>query len=131
MNPIDIEIGTEVTFDAAHSLPGYDGKCSELHGHTWRVKVKYSILNMYAHDIPTDGMLIDFARIKSLITDRFDHKHLNDLMMMPTAENVALRIVAMMPLLRGLRYILNVIVWESAVSYIKVGRYFNVEGDDD
>ena len=28
---------TEASFDSAHFLSGYDGKCSNLHGHRWRI----------------------------------------------------------------------------------------------
>ena len=29
----------ESQFDAAHKLVGYKGKCSHLHGHSWKVEV--------------------------------------------------------------------------------------------
>ncbi len=29
----------ENSFDSAHFLHGYEGKCSNLHGHRWRVVV--------------------------------------------------------------------------------------------
>ena len=28
---------TEASFDSAHFLAGYDGKCSNLHGHRWKI----------------------------------------------------------------------------------------------
>lgn len=31
---------TENSFDSAHFLKGYDGKCRNLHGHRWRVVVE-------------------------------------------------------------------------------------------
>ena len=33
-------IKTEASFDSAHFLKGYQGKCSNLHGHRWRVVVE-------------------------------------------------------------------------------------------
>jgi 6-pyruvoyl-tetrahydropterin synthase len=30
-------LGVTLKFDAAHFLPGYNGACSRMHGHTWRV----------------------------------------------------------------------------------------------
>ena len=33
---------TEQSFDAAHFLKGYKGKCSNIHGHRWRVVVSIS-----------------------------------------------------------------------------------------
>ena len=34
------KLKTEFSFDAAHRLVGYDGKCKQLHGHIWRVIIK-------------------------------------------------------------------------------------------
>ena len=31
------QLTTEHSFDSAHFLAGYDGKCGNLHGHRWRV----------------------------------------------------------------------------------------------
>ena len=31
------KIRIEESFDSAHFLAGYDGKCSNLHGHRWRI----------------------------------------------------------------------------------------------
>ena len=33
---------TEHSFDAAHFLYGYEGKCSNIHGHRWRVVAEVS-----------------------------------------------------------------------------------------
>ena len=33
-------IRSESSFDSAHFLKGYAGKCSNLHGHRWRVVVE-------------------------------------------------------------------------------------------
>ena len=32
---------TESSFDSAHFLSGYEGKCSNLHGHRWRIVLAY------------------------------------------------------------------------------------------
>ena len=34
-----MKLGLVTEFDAAHSLPGYQGKCAHLHGHTYQVEV--------------------------------------------------------------------------------------------
>ena len=36
---------TEHSFDAAHFLYGYEGKCSNIHGHRWRVVLEVSVLH--------------------------------------------------------------------------------------
>jgi len=63
----------ELCFDAAHRLYGYDGKCSRIHGHRYRVAVR---LQYYAVD--EVGIGFDFGRIKSTlgkwIDENWDHK---------------------------------------------------------
>lgn len=66
---------TEQSFDAAHFLKGYDGKCSNIHGHRWRVVVQ--IRSEQLSDQPqTRGMVVDFSDLKGAlkaICDRLDH----------------------------------------------------------
>lgn len=66
---------TEQSFDSAHFLSGYDGKCGNIHGHRWRV-----IVEVYDKTVEENGqargMLVDFARLKEQLkaeTDALDH----------------------------------------------------------
>ena len=65
------------TFEMAHALPGYDGKCRHIHGHSYilYVTVKGEPESDPAH--PKYGMVMDFTELKSivirLIIDRLDH----------------------------------------------------------
>lgn len=66
---------TEKSFDAAHFLKGYKGKCSNLHGHRWRV-----IVEVQSDHLICDGqlrdMIVDFKTFKKdlrEVTDAFDH----------------------------------------------------------
>ena len=71
-------------FDSAHYLPGHPGKCNQLHGHRWEVKVviQTSRLN-------SSGMVVDFGDIKNII-NKLDHRNLNELVdFNPTAELIA------------------------------------------
>ncbi|MBO6236691.1 MAG: 6-carboxytetrahydropterin synthase, partial [Schwartzia sp.] len=34
------ELEVKCTFDAAHRVEGYPGKCDRLHGHTWTIAAK-------------------------------------------------------------------------------------------
>ncbi len=72
-------------FEAAHKLPNYVGKCADLHGHTYRMRVTCS-----GAAIDASGIVIDFGRIKEvaneLIVQKYDHKYLNDFFEMPSAE---------------------------------------------
>ncbi|ATW24344.1 6-carboxytetrahydropterin synthase QueD [Candidatus Formimonas warabiya] len=78
-------------FDAAHFLRDYQGKCAQIHGHTWQVEAK-----IRGEKLGTAGMLIDFSLLKSKlkeITNRLDHILLNDFphfsLVNPTAENIS------------------------------------------
>ena len=66
---------TEHSFDAAHFLYGYDGKCSNIHGHRWRV-----VLEVCTEDLQEDGqnrgMYVDFGDLKRDLrecVDALDH----------------------------------------------------------
>lgn len=64
-------ISAEASFDSAHFLYGYPGKCARLHGHRWRTVAEVS-----ARELNDDGMVMDFKDLKSAlraITDRYDH----------------------------------------------------------
>jgi len=78
-------------FSAAHMLKGYDGLCSNLHGHNWTVQVF-----IRASRLDDIGIAADFTIIKRVLTEilsRFDHKYLNELPefqgINPTSENIA------------------------------------------
>lgn len=82
------ELSVEDHFDAAHCLPGYDGPCANLHGHTWRVRATWLILGA----LPASGMGFDFKLLKGVLHKacmRFDHCYLNDIVSPPTAECLA------------------------------------------
>jgi len=81
-------VSKEFTFDAAHHLHHYEGKCKNLHGHTYRV-----VLGLSGY---TDerGLMIDFGDIKKIwkqkIEIHLDHRYLNETLppMNTTAENM-------------------------------------------
>ena len=66
---------TEASFDSAHFLTDYDGKCENLHGHRWRV-----VAYIEAEELQTEGqmkdMVVDFAEFKRALrdlTEEMDH----------------------------------------------------------
>ncbi len=66
---------TETAFDSAHFLKNYPGKCSNLHGHRWRVVVSIAS-GQLATDEQNGGMLVDFSDLKASLkkeADFFDH----------------------------------------------------------
>ncbi|MGD0795611.1 MAG: 6-carboxytetrahydropterin synthase QueD [Dehalococcoidales bacterium] len=85
------EITVEKHFDAAHYLRGYKGKCENIHGHRYTIKVKIS-----AAKLNKIGLAYDFTDLKRYlqeILERYDHTSLNDLpefkKINPSAENIA------------------------------------------
>ena len=81
-----MKLGLIADFDAAHSLPGYQGKCANLHGHTYKVEVVIEGLK------GENGFVMDFFQLKKILNsvlEDFDHSNLNDLLPNPTAENIA------------------------------------------
>ena len=70
------QVRVEDNFAAAHYLVNYHGKCENLHGHNYRVRV-------FAEGAELDegGMLLDFGMLKKAlkkVLDRLDHSLLND-----------------------------------------------------
>ena len=69
------QIRAEQSFDAAHFLAGYVGKCGNIHGHRWRVEVCIAAPSLLT-DAQNRGMITDFARLKQELledTEVFDH----------------------------------------------------------
>lgn len=85
------EIYVKDHFAAAHALRGYDGNCSNLHGHNWIIEayIRSKKLNKL-------GIGIDFRDVKAVLNDvlsKLDHTNLNDIAefgaINPTSENLA------------------------------------------
>ena len=85
------EIDIEGSFSSAHSLKGYQGNCSFVHGHNWTV-----IAYVQAEQLDAVGIALDFRKLKTELNDillAFDHKNLNELpefhSVNPTSELLA------------------------------------------
>ncbi len=65
----------EHSFDSAHFLHGYEGKCSNIHGHRWKVEVEVQSETLVEGG-ELDGMVVDFGDLKKdlkEIADYYDH----------------------------------------------------------
>lgn len=65
----------EHSFDSAHFLSGYEGKCSNIHGHRWKVEVEVQSESLVKGG-QLDGMIIDFGDLKKdvkAMADSYDH----------------------------------------------------------
>jgi len=114
-----MRVGKRFEFAAAHHLPGFEGECGEIHGHTWRVEIE---VEGEVH-IGT-CMVVDFKRLKEIvepIIDTLDHSYLNEIIANPTAEAIATWIAMNIqePIEREGVHLASVTVWESETSWAK------------
>lgn len=84
----------EFQFEASHVLPHHLGKCSRLHGHSWKGRLVCE--GHYLQESGSQmGMLVDYSEmkkaIKPLLKDYLDHHHLNETLKLesPTSEVIA------------------------------------------
>ncbi|MDA3917819.1 MAG: 6-carboxytetrahydropterin synthase QueD [Deltaproteobacteria bacterium] len=85
------EIYVKDHFAAAHALRGYNGNCSNMHGHNWDVEayIQCTKLNKL-------GIGIDYRDVKEIVKDvlsKLDHTNLNEVAefgsINPTSENIS------------------------------------------
>ncbi|MDQ2086077.1 6-carboxytetrahydropterin synthase QueD [Herbivorax sp. ANBcel31] len=118
-----IGISKVFTFDSAHHLKDYQGKCKNIHGHTYKLEITLK-------GTPDEkGFVIDFHDLDSIIEDeilsKIDHKYLNELFEFnPTCEMIGLwlwdeilkKISKLDPVLEKL------VLWETPTSFITIDR---------
>lgn len=83
------KIGKSFSFSASHQLGWLpkDHPCSRLHGHNYRVEVL-----LQAPTLDDNWFVLDFNRLDAFgeyLKNFYDHRHLNDSIAKPTAENIA------------------------------------------
>jgi 6-pyruvoyltetrahydropterin/6-carboxytetrahydropterin synthase len=85
------QVAVDETFSSGHALRGYKGKCENVHGHNYKVRV-----TLEGPQLDSVGLLYDFTHLKRVIREivgGVDHKFLNDMapfdVINPSAENLA------------------------------------------
>ena len=72
-----IRVTKQFDFEMAHALDCHDGKCHNIHGHTYELSVTFLGVPIDQPGTPKDGMVIDFADLKKIVkqnvVDVFDH----------------------------------------------------------
>ena len=72
-----IRLTKEFSFESAHALWGYDGKCREVHGHSYKLLVTVKGEPISDPESPKLGMVMDFGALKRIVNEqivsRFDH----------------------------------------------------------
>lgn len=109
-------ITKEFTFDSAHYLPRYNGKCEALHGHTYKMQVTVK------NDTLNEGLAFDFVALKNIvkkeIISHWDHQLLNDHLENPSTENMCLaawKKLSQKDLLGELLF--EIKIWETPTSF--------------
>ncbi|MFC4768136.1 6-carboxytetrahydropterin synthase QueD [Effusibacillus consociatus] len=123
------------TFDSAHRLDDYIGKCANLHGHTYKLEVE--VKGRTDHR----GIVVDFTDLKKIVNEqiisKYDHQFLNDHMPFnTTAENMVVfffEIVdAYLKKLDSAQdiHLQRVRLWETPTCYAEITREdFDREGE--
>src|SRR5260370_6427525 len=85
------EVTVDDTFAAGHYLRNYKGKCENLHGHNYKVRV-----TLAGAELDKAGLLLDFKDLREVmrrVIDRLDHQMMNDIepftKLNPPAANLA------------------------------------------
>ncbi|MDR9455820.1 MAG: 6-carboxytetrahydropterin synthase [Salegentibacter sp.] len=72
-----IRITKQFNFETGHALYGYDGKCRNVHGHSYKLNVTVIGEPISDKNDVKFGMVIDFGDLKKIvkseIVDKFDH----------------------------------------------------------
>jgi 6-pyruvoyltetrahydropterin/6-carboxytetrahydropterin synthase len=116
------EVSVDETFSSGHALRGYKGKCENVHGHNYKVRV-----TLAGPELDSIGLLYDFVHLKQAIQGvirTLDHRFLNDFApfdtVNPSAENIARHIYEeiskQMKTVTNGAEISHVTVWETDVT---------------
>lgn len=108
------------TFDAAHFLPNYEGKCKYLHGHTYTVEI-----GVYGDISESSWIVMDLTLIGEFLKSverEFDHTLINTTLTTPTAECIAVHIWRRFKTRYDYLKLdeIRVRVWETPDSYVEV-----------
>lgn len=72
-----IRITKQFTFETGHALYGYDGKCKNVHGHSYKLSVTVIGSPIIDKENVKYGMVIDFGDLKKIVQEEiveiFDH----------------------------------------------------------
>lgn len=70
-----IKLGKEFSFEMAHALWNYDGKCKNIHGHTYKLIVIVEGEPLNDPNSPKNGMVMDFGDLKKIVKENIIDTH--------------------------------------------------------
>lgn len=77
MNSNEFRLTRLFRLEMAHALVGYDGMCSQIHGHSYRLEVTVGGASVECNEGAKMGMVLDFGAIKEAVertvVAKFDH----------------------------------------------------------
>ncbi len=119
---MNISITKQFKFEAAHKLTNHDGKCRNLHGHSYLLEI--TIDGPIIESGPKEGMIMDFSDISKIveseIINQWDHQYLNDLVSFTTtAENL---VTECYKRLENKLPITKIRLWETSKSFAEVNK---------
>ncbi|HLP94389.1 MAG TPA: 6-carboxytetrahydropterin synthase [Saprospiraceae bacterium] len=78
------------SFEMAHALPGYDGACRHIHGHSFRLEVCVRGIPMQQNGHAKNGMVMDFKQLKDLVQEAFV-QHYDHALVLPETVDAGVR----------------------------------------
>lgn len=116
-----VTISKTMSFAAAHKLPHHLGKCENWHGHEWVIEV-----GVRKRIDPATMMVMDFKELKIImkkyIIDILDHNNINDMIVIPTAENIVVWCWEQLMFEGHLKGIEKITLWESSDSSASITK---------
>ncbi len=122
MGALKTTITKVFTFDCAHHLNEYEGKCKNIHGHTYKLEVTVK------GPVQKNGLVMDFhdldAVVENEILQTIDHKYLNEIFdFNPTCENIGAWIwdEADKRMAHGVT-LERIVLWETPTSFVTIEK---------
>ncbi|MCX7747408.1 MAG: 6-carboxytetrahydropterin synthase QueD [Clostridia bacterium] len=118
-----VSITKVFTFDCAHHLNDYEGKCKNIHGHTYKLEITVKGIT------DKNGLVMDFHDLDDLVNQKVlvhvDHKYLNEcLEFNPTCENIGLWIWEQIieDIHNAGCSLERIVLWETPTSFITIDK---------